>query len=92
MNGLNDRVYLASPDATAHELMNDATELLQYARGLTGLLAELIYEADEVKCRDMAIALGAIQALTRMGLQCATQAHTRMIWDQTPPVSDVLSH
>jgi hypothetical protein len=89
MNGKN-RSYLASPDATAHDLMNDATEWLQHARGLTSLLAGLIYEADEVDCKDTAGALDAIEALTHMGLQCAAQAHTRLVWDQTPPLNDVL--
>jgi hypothetical protein len=32
--------YYADPDATAHDLLNNAAELLQYARGLTELLAE----------------------------------------------------
>jgi hypothetical protein len=90
MNGPKDRTYMVNPSATAHELMNDATEWLQYARGLTGLIAELVYEAEEVKCKDMASALDAIEAMMHMGLQCATQAHTRMVWDQTPPVTDVL--
>lgn len=91
MNGQKERTYTADSGATAHDLMNDATEWLQHARGLTNLLAELIYEAEEVKCTNMASALEAIEALMHMGLQCATQAHTRMVWDQTPPTTDVLS-
>ena len=90
MDGSRDRTHLANPGATAHELMNDATEWLQYARGVSSLLASLIYEAEEVKCKDMASSLDAIEAMVHMGLQCASQAHTRMVWDQTPPMSDVL--
>lgn len=90
MNGSKERTYMVDPDAMAHDLINDATELLQSARGLSRLLAALIYEADEVDCTDMASALDAIEALTQLGLLCATQAYTRMVWDQTPAVSDVL--
>ena len=90
MNGSKDPMSLGNPGATAHDLMNDATEWLQYARGVSSLLASLIYEAEEVRCKDVASALDAIEAMTHMGLQCATQAHTRMVWDQTPPVTDLL--
>ncbi|NID17238.1 hypothetical protein [Luteibacter yeojuensis] len=90
MNGPKDHPHLTDADATAHALMNEATEWLQHARGISSLLASLIYEAEGVKCKDMASALDAIEAMTHMGLQCATQAHTRMVWDQTPPVNDVL--
>jgi hypothetical protein len=67
-------------EATAHCLLNEATEWLQYSRGLTELLAELIHESDTVDCRRMALGLEAISALTRMGLQCAAHAHARMSW------------
>jgi hypothetical protein len=91
MNGPKYRTYTAEPGVTAHDLMNDATEWLQYSRGLTHLLSELLHDADGVKGEDIAIALDAIEVLTHMGLQSATQAHTRMLWDQTPPVSDLLT-
>lgn len=71
-----------SSEATAHGLLNEATEWLQYARGVTELLAELVHESDTVDCRRMAMGLDAISALTRMGLQCATHAHARMPWDR----------
>ncbi|MDR6642911.1 uncharacterized protein (DUF4213/DUF364 family) [Luteibacter sp. 1214] len=74
--------YHADPEATAHALLNEATEWLQFARGLTGLLADLIHEADSVDCRRMALGLEAIGALTNMGVQCAAQAHVRMCWEQ----------
>lgn len=51
-------------DATAHSLLNEATEWLQYTRGLTELLAELVHESDAVDCRRMAMALEAVSALT----------------------------
>lgn len=68
-------------EATAHSLLNEATEWLQYSRGLTELLAELVHESDTVDCRRMALGLEAISALTRMGLQCTAHAHARMSWD-----------
>lgn len=74
--------YHADPEATAHALLNEATEWLQFARGLTGLLADLIHEADTVDCKRMALGLEAIGALTNMGVQCAAQAHVRMCWGQ----------
>lgn len=72
------------PDANAstHDLLNEATEWLQYSRGLTELLAELVHESDTVDCRRMAFGLEAIGALTRMGLQCAAHAHARMSWER----------
>jgi hypothetical protein len=91
MDEQKDRTYPVDPDATAHELMNEASEWLQYARGLASLLAELMYETEKVKGKDVAASLEAIEALTHIGLQCATQAHTRMLWDQTPPESDLLT-
>lgn len=75
-------VYHADPEATAHDLMNEATEWLQYARGLTGLLSDLIHEADAVDCQRMALGLEAVGALMHMGIQCTAQAHVRMCWER----------
>lgn len=74
--------YHADPETTAHELMNASVQWLQYARGLTGLLADLIHEADVVDCQRMALGLEAIGALTRMGVECTAQAHVRLCWEQ----------
>lgn len=72
----------ADPYANSHDLLNEATEWLQYARGLTQLLAELVHEADDVDCGRMSLGLEAIAALTRMGLQCTANAHARMSWER----------
>jgi hypothetical protein len=69
-------------DATTHDLLNDATEWLQYARGVTELLAELVHESDTIDCRRMALGLEAIGAMTRLGLQCTAHAHARMSWEK----------
>jgi hypothetical protein len=74
--------YTVNPEASVHELLNDATEWLQYARGLTGLLADLIHEADSVDCKGMALGLEAIKALTQMGVGCAAEAHARLCWSE----------
>jgi len=66
--------------ADPHDLLNEATEWLQYARGITQLLAELVHESGTVDCGRMAMGLEAIAAMTRMGLQCTADAHARMSW------------
>lgn len=76
--------YYADPDATAHDLLNNAAELLQYARGLTELLAEFVHESDTVDCRRMAPSLYAVAALTQMGAHCAAEAHSRLTWEKAP--------
>lgn len=68
------------PDSSVHDLLNNATEWLQYARGLTCLLADLVHEAESVDCHQMAIGLEAIGAMTRMGATCAAEAHSRLTW------------
>jgi len=70
--------YYADPEATAHDLLNQAVEWTQYARSLAGLLADLIHEADSVDCQRMALGLEAMAALMHMGVQCTAQAHVRM--------------
>lgn len=71
-------IHYADPEATAHDLLNQAVEWNQYARGLAGLLADLIHEADSVDCQQMALGLEALGALIHMGVQCTAQAHVRM--------------
>jgi hypothetical protein len=68
------------PGATPHDLLNLATEWLQYSRGMTELLAELVHESDKLNPQQMGIALEAVGKMTNMGLQCASTAHARMQW------------
>ncbi|HVI54801.1 MAG TPA: hypothetical protein VM621_07085 [Luteibacter sp.] len=72
--------YDFEPGATAHQLLNEATEWLQYACGLSELLAELVHESDSVDCQRMALALEAIGKITRAGVQCTAQAHAALHW------------
>jgi len=74
--------YPIDPETSVHDLLNDATEWLQYARGLTGLLADLIHEADSVDCGRMALVLEAIGALTHVGVKCTAEAHARLCWKE----------
>ena len=80
--------YYADPDASAHDLLNNAAEFLQYARGLTELLAEFVHESDTVDCRRMALSLDAVAALTQMGAHCAAEAHARIAWERSGGVGD----
>ncbi|MDQ0011552.1 hypothetical protein J2T07_003766 [Luteibacter jiangsuensis] len=74
--------HYIDPEASAHDLLNDATEWLQYARGLTGFLADLVHESDSVDCARLALSLEAIGGLMHMGVQCTAHAHARMSWEQ----------
>ncbi|MGF6709314.1 hypothetical protein QFZ41_000278 [Luteibacter sp. W1I16] len=47
--------HYIDPEASAHDLRNDATEWLQCGRGLTGLLAGLVHESDTVDCAQLAL-------------------------------------
>jgi len=69
-------------ETSTHDLLNQATEWMQYARGLTALLAELVHESDTVDCHRMAIGLEAISALTRLGARCTAEAHARLTWER----------
>jgi len=73
---------VSEPETSTHDLLNQATEWMQYARGLTELLAELVHESDTVDCRRMAIGLEAISALTRLGARCTAEAHARITWER----------
>jgi hypothetical protein len=77
--------YHIDPEATSHDLMNEATEWLQYARSLTRLLADFIHESETVDCQRVSHGLEAICALTHMGVQCTAQAHARMCWEKAGP-------
>jgi hypothetical protein len=77
-----DTVQYVGTDASVHQLLNEATEWMQYATGVTELLSDLVHEADVVNCRRMALALEAVGAITRMGAQRAAQAHAMLHWEQ----------
>jgi hypothetical protein len=74
--------YYSDPQASADELLNDATEWLQYAYHSLKLLAELVDERDRIDTRRLPIMLEGIAAFVEMGTRCATQAHLRLQWQQ----------
>jgi hypothetical protein len=79
---VGDGSFCLDPEAGVNALLNDATELLQYARGITELLLESL-EEDEIPERQRTLlALGGVGALITMGVQCAAQAHAKMEWDK----------
>jgi len=74
---------LTEHDANAHELLNEATEWLQYARNVTQMLAELVHESDGVDCARLSMTLEAIGAMTHRGIRCAAEARGRMAVGET---------
>jgi len=73
-----EQTMLRDHDANAHELLNEATEWLQYARNVTQMLAELVHESDTVDCARLSMTLEAIGAMTHRGIHCTAEAHARM--------------
>ncbi|MEX1826343.1 hypothetical protein [Luteibacter sp. CQ10] len=69
-------------EATTDELLNDATEWLQYAKALTELLGEIVGDSDILDRRRLMLTLGAVDVLTDIGMRCAMQAHARVQWDK----------
>ena len=67
-------------EPSSHELLNEATQWLQYARGVSGLLADLIHEADGVDCKQVALSLEAVASMTHLGLQRVGEAHASWHW------------
>jgi len=66
-------------DVNAHELLNEATEWLQYSRGVTQLLAELVHESEDLDCAQMSLALDAIGAMTQRGIWCLAEGRAGLI-------------
>ena len=77
MNAMSERT-----EVSVHELMNDATEWLQYAQRLTGFVSEVAEEAVELEGKEMANVLVVVDALLRRGLDCAMRAHTQWVREQ----------
>ncbi|UPG92640.1 hypothetical protein [Luteibacter aegosomatissinici] len=71
-----------------HDLLNEATMWLQYSRGVTATLADLIHEADEVDCQQLALSLEAIAAMTRLGVHQLSEARAQAYWGAASEVPD----
>ena len=70
--------YFSDPGAGTDELLNDATEWLQYAYCSLKLLAELVHERGSVDVERVPVMLEGIAAFVEMGVGCVGQAHLRM--------------
>ncbi|NID16654.1 hypothetical protein [Luteibacter yeojuensis] len=70
------------PDTTTHDLLNSATELVQYAGGLIAMLAALVHEGEKIDSQNMAFALEGAEVLTKLGVQCVSHAHASVAMDR----------
>jgi len=66
-----------SVEPSLHELFNEATEWLQYSRGVTATLSDLVHEADAIDCKQMSLSLDAIAAMTQAALHLVSEAHAQ---------------
>jgi hypothetical protein len=75
---ISDRASKAVPsEPSLHELLNEATEWLQYSRGVTATLSDLVHEADDLDCKQMSLSLDAIAAMTQAALHLVSEAHAQ---------------
>jgi hypothetical protein len=88
---MNDRTHIVNPDASFHDLMNGATEWLNYAQRLTSFLSEVIDDVDDLQGKEVAMVLMVIEALTQRGLDCAMQAHSQMAREQLHAATSTLA-
>jgi len=88
MTALIDRHFHIDPDTSAHDLLNAASEWLQYAHRLNRLLIDLVAESDGVAGERVADALETADALMSIGTRCVAQAHERMVWHQSRTMPD----
>jgi len=79
---LGEGRFCLDAEAGVNASLNDASEFLQYARGVTGLLVETLQDDEILDRRRLLLTLGAIDALVLMGVQCASRAHIKMEWDR----------
>lgn len=91
MTALIDRHFHIDPDASAHDLLNAASEWLQYTRRLNRLLIDLVREAGGVDGKRMTYALESVDALMSIGMRCAAEAHGKMLWERFCSVPDAPS-
>ncbi|HEY4090495.1 MAG TPA: hypothetical protein VGN46_03195 [Luteibacter sp.] len=71
----------AGNEPSVHALLNEATVWLQYARGLTVTLADLIHEAEGIECKHLSLSLEAVAAMMQTGTESLAQAHAKLLWD-----------
>lgn len=67
-----------------HDLLNEARVWLQYARGVTVTLADLVHESEEFDPKQLSLSLEAIAAMTQAGLERMGEAHVQWAWRGEP--------
>lgn len=80
MSESNEHVEPVEP--SVHELLNEAVMWLQYSRGLTATLADLVHEAEDLDGKQLGLSLEAISAMTQAGVERVGQAHARWVYEQ----------
>ena len=80
MSELNEPVEALEPHV--HELLNEAIVWLQYARGVTATLADLVHEAEGVDGKQLGLSLEAVAAMMQAGVERVGQAHAKWTWEQ----------
>jgi hypothetical protein len=78
------RTEVSADEPTVHELLNEATAWLQYARGVVATLADLVHEAEGIETKQLALSLEAVAAMMRTGTEGVARAHAKWVWDNSP--------
>lgn len=68
-------------EPSIHELLNEATVWINYARGVTVTLADLVHEAEGIEGQHLALSLEAVAAMMRTGAESVARAHARYVWE-----------
>jgi hypothetical protein len=66
---------------STNDLFNEATMWLQYARGVTATLADLIHEAEDVDTGRLSLSLEAVAAMMLLSARQLGEARARASWD-----------
>ncbi|UPG94314.1 hypothetical protein [Luteibacter aegosomatissinici] len=80
MNERNERADSSEP--SVNDLLNQAIAWLQYSRGVTAMLADLVHEAEGLDSKQLGLSLEAIAAMTQAGVEQVGQAHAKWTWEQ----------
>ena len=70
--------YDIPADARSFELLDDADQLLESARGTAQCLSDALMQTDDFNHGDLANALHGMALLMELGQRCAREAQTRM--------------
>lgn len=80
MSESNEHVEPVEP--SVHDLLNEAIIWLQYSRGTTATLADLVHESEDLDYKQLSLSLEAIAAMTHAGAEQVRKAHAIWVWSQ----------